>query len=165
MGCCYVCKDTDEYWYRVRVHGVDDLAKRVTVYYMDLAKMQNTSEGYLLELREEFAIQPAQLFCCYLYDVVPLVTGGAISSSTSTDLTWSRAACDVFKSLVQDRTFTGYVFERSTDLVTEGLPDFISTFGVVLQEDLPGSLLICQELCTLNAQMVDAGFAKPIGIL
>lgn len=123
--------------------------------------MQNTSESFLHKLMKEFAIQPAQLFCCYLYDVLPLSNhaGASSSSSSKRELVWSDDACKYFKTLVEGHTLTGYVFERSTNLITEGLPDFIGTYGVILQDEQRGSS------CTLNAQMVDAGYAKPIGIM
>lgn len=118
------------------------------------------------ELRAQFARQPAQVFCCYLYDVVPLASNAdASSSSSTTNLTWSRAACEFFKELVTNKTFTGYVFKQSASHVTEGLPDLISTYGMVLQEELANFKVVKWDACPVNAQMVDAGFAKPIGIL
>lgn len=116
------------------------------------------------------------MFRCYLYDILPLTEAEKenkekdkkkrnTTTTLKTCITWPTLACKFFLNLIKDRVFTGYVFERSTEHVTKGQPDFLSTYGMVLHEEIPNFKQRKRDMCTVNARMVDAGWAKPIGIL
>ncbi|CAL8129590.1 unnamed protein product [Orchesella dallaii] len=152
VGGCYACKDfNDNKWYRVRCHDTD--GKTALVFYCDYGKRQFVDLSDLRELNPSYVTWAGQAFRAHLSDILP-IDGG---------LAWPQEACNALAKIITGKWFEGIVQSRTDRMVSEKFPDHIVAMGIVLFEEIPKYKKANRPLCTVNAMMVDMGFASVIG--